>query len=175
MRPYLRAVLRRSRLRDLALLGLAAAHFWAALGIWVTLAAGITFARVLTAVMASAAATHSKAVNTAQRVNNLVTAVGSLTSEQGTFGGFSGANISHSMGSGVAITYNPSSSSNEGGTSSSTSGQIGGAAAHTHSMTHYHTESSALQSDFNDLQSSFADICGRLNTMYAALEAEGIL
>jgi hypothetical protein len=127
-------------------------------------------------------ATHSKAVSTENRLNNLVGSVSTtnanvatITSQQGTFAGFSGANQSQSMPGGLGITYNPSNSTNEGGTNSQTSGQIGGAAAHNHSMTHYHTESVDLQNKFNLLQSSFADICGRLNTLYAKLQAAKIL
>jgi hypothetical protein len=127
-------------------------------------------------------ATHSKAVSTENRVNNLVGDVSTtnknvakITSQQGTFGGFSGVNQSQSMPSGMVVTYDPSNSGNEGGSNSSTSGQIGGAAAHTHSMTHKHTESSDLQAKFNLLQASFADLCGRLNTMQAKLQAANIL
>jgi hypothetical protein len=134
-------------------------------------------------------ATHSKAVNTEQRVNNLVGSVSTtnknvatitsqqatITGQQGSFGGFSGANQSGSMPGGMVVTYDPSNSGNEGGSNSSTSGQIGGAAAHTHSMTHKHTDSADLQNKFNALQSSFADICGRLNSMYTALQRAGIL
>lgn len=128
------------------------------------------------------AANTSKAVNTEQRVNNLVGSVSTtnknvatITSQQGTFGGFSGANQSGSMPGGMVVTYDPSNSSNEGGSNSSTSGQIGGAAAHTHSMTHKHTDSADLQAKFNALQASFSDICGRLNTLYAKLTAANIL
>ena len=127
-------------------------------------------------------ATHSKAVSTENRLNTLVGSVSTtnanvatLKSAQGTFGGFSGANQSQSMPSGLTVTYDPSNSGNEGGSNSSTSGQIGGAAAHTHSMTHKHTESADLQAKFNALQSSFSDICGRLNSMYSALQRAGIL
>lgn len=127
-------------------------------------------------------ATHSKAVNTENRVNKLVgdvsttnANVAKITSQQGTFAGFSGANQSQAMPSGMVVTYDPTNSSNEGGSNSSTSGQIGGAAAHTHSMTHKHTESADLQAKFNALQSSFADICGRLNVLYSKLQAANIL
>jgi hypothetical protein len=117
----------------------------------------------------------AKARNTEQRVSGLVTAVVGLKSQQGTFAGFSGANQSQAMPGGMIITYNPQNSANEGGNNSQTSGQIGGAAAHVHSMTHYHTESVDLQTNVNKLQSSFSDICGRLNTMYAALQRANIL
>lgn len=127
-------------------------------------------------------ATHAKAVSTEQRVNNLVGSVSTtnknvatITSQQGSFGGFSGANQSQSLPSGLTVTYDPGNSGNEGGSNSSTSGQIGGAAAHTHSMTHKHTESADLQAKFNALQSSFSDICGRLNAMYAALQRANVL
>lgn len=127
-------------------------------------------------------ATHSKAVSTENRLNNLVgdvsttnKNVATITSQQGTFAGFSGANQSQSMPSGLTVTYDPGNSSNEGGSNSQTSGQIGGASAHVHSMTHKHTESADLQAKFNALQASFADICGRLNSMYNALRAAKIL
>jgi hypothetical protein len=145
-------------------------------------------ASAITAGMAVMPADTPKAKSTEARVNALVPQIGALKSGQGRFGGFSGANQSQSMGGGTVITYDPQNSSNEGGSNSSTSstgantgGQVGGAAAHTHpiphthSMTHHHTQSSDLTADFNKLQASFSDICGRLNTMYSTLQGSSVL
>jgi hypothetical protein len=78
------------------------------------------------------------------------------------------------MAGGTLVTSD-SGSGNNGGVSSHTSGQIGGASAHYHDMTHYHVSNADLQTIFNALQSSFSDVDGRLNTMYAKLSAAGIL
>lgn len=137
---------------------------------------------VLFQMAAMAAANTSKAYSTEKRVSTaeqniggLKNTVSTIQGQQGTFSGFSGSNNSYSMGGGTEVTYDPSSSGNEGGNNSHTSGQIGGAAAHYHDMTHHHSSSGDLQNVFNALQSSFADVDGRLNSMYAKLTAAGIL
>jgi hypothetical protein len=130
---------------------------------------------------ADAAANTSKTVNTADRTGKLETRAGNLEqgvqglqSQQGTFGGFSGSNTSYGMGGGTQVTSD-TGSGNNGGVSSQTSGQIGGAAAHYHSMTHYHVSNVDLQNIFNALQGSFSDVVARLNTMNSKLTAAGIL
>lgn len=99
------------------------------------------------------------------------------------------SNSSYSMGGGTNVSYNPSSSGNEGGTNSETSGQIGGASAHYHSMTHYHTSSGDLQNVFNATQGSYSSTVPALNdvisdhvqlladhnNLKAALIASGVL
>lgn len=130
---------------------------------------------VLFQMAAMATANTSKAYSTEKRVGTVEGKVGTMQSQRGTFAGFSGSNSSFPMAGGTVIGYNPQGSGNNGGDSSQTSGQIGGASAHYHSMTHYHTSSTDLQNVFNALQSSFADVDGRLNTMYAKLTAAGIL
>jgi hypothetical protein len=108
-----------------------------------------------------------KALGTAARLNLLIPNIPSPQSQPSTAasgGQSSGGNSSSSMGS-TGITYNPQGSSNEGGNNSSTSGQIGGAAAHTHSMTHTHTSSSALQSAVNVIQGSYSTTVANLNSL----------
>ena len=101
----------------------------------------------------------------------------------------SGGNSSFSMGGGTNITYNSGSGNQGGGPGSNTSGQIGGAAAHYHDMTHYHTDSTALDSIFNALQGSYSGTISHLNSLMtdhnnlvadvtslkSALKASGIL
>ena len=77
----------------------------------------------------------------------------------------SGGNSSFSMGGGTNITYNSGSGNQGGGPGSNTSGQIGGAAAHTHDMTHFHTSSTALENDFNTLQGSYSGTIAKLNSL----------
>jgi len=76
-----------------------------------------------------------------------------------------------------------------GTTASETSGQIGGASAHYHSMTHYHTSSGDLQNVFNATQGSYSSTVPALNdvisdhvqlladhnNLKAALIASGVL
>jgi hypothetical protein len=121
--------------------------------------------------MASSATTHAKAVNTEDRLNALVPQVGALKSAQGTFGGFSGANQS------VALQNSETGSPQVTGTVVYTSGAQqftgSGPSAHTHSYGHFHF--TQLETDFNKLQASFADVCSRLIAMEAALQSAGIL
>jgi len=76
---------------------------------------------------------------------------------------YSTSNGSYSMGGGTAVTSNPGG--NDGGSNSNTSGQIGGAAAHYHSMTHYHVSSADLQNIFNALQGSYSNTIPALNAL----------
>jgi hypothetical protein len=92
------------------------------------------------------------------------TSSGGNSSYSATNSSYSTTNGSYSMGSTV-IGYNPQGSSNDGGNSSSTSGQIGGASAHYHSMTHYHTSSSDLQNLFNALQGSYSSTVPAVNAL----------
>ena len=79
-------------------------------------------------------------------------------------GSYSTSNGSYSMGS-TGISYNPQGSGNDGGNSSVTSGQIGGASAHYHSMTHMHSSSSDLQDLFNALQGSYSSTVPAVNAL----------
>jgi hypothetical protein len=81
-------------------------------------------------------------------------------------GSYSTSNGSYSMGS-VVIGYNPQGSGNDGGNSSTTSGASAGT-AHTHSMTHYHTSSSDLQSLFNALQGSYSNTVPAVNALQSS-------
>ena len=76
---------------------------------------------------------------------------------------YSTSNGSYSMGGGTYVTSNPGG--NDGGTNSVTSGQIGGASAHYHSMTHYHVSSADLQSIFNALQGSYSNTVPAVNAL----------
>ena len=82
-------------------------------------------------------------------------------------GSYSTSNGSYSMSS-TGISYNPQGSGNDGGNNSVTSGQIGGASAHYHSMTHTHSSSSDLQNLFNALQGSYSNTVPALNALQAS-------
>ena len=121
--------------------------------------------------MASEATTHSKAVNTENRLDALVPQIGALKSAQGTFGGFSGANQSNTLQN--SQTGTPQVTGAVVYTSGAQQFSGSGPSAHTHSYGHVHF--TQLETDFNRLQASFADVCTRLNAMYSALERAGIL
>ena len=83
---------------------------------------------------------------------------------------YSTTNGSYSMGV-VNATANSGSSNQGGGPGSNTSGQIGGAAAHYHDMTHYHTSSADLEGVFNALQASYSNTVPALNQLQASHSA----
>ncbi len=78
---------------------------------------------------------------------------------------YSTSNSSYGMSGGTQVTYTAGSGNNGGGSGSQTSGQIGGASAHVHDMTHYHTSSSDLQSVFNALRDSHSNLVPAFNTL----------
>ena len=69
------------------------------------------------------------------------------------------------MGGGTNITYNSGSGNQGGGPGSETSGQIGGASAHYHDMTHFHTSSTGMDNIFNALQGSYSGTIANLNSL----------
>jgi hypothetical protein len=77
---------------------------------------------------------------------------------------YGASNGSWSMGGGSQVTY-AQDVGNNGGANSATSGQIGGASAHYHSMTHYHTNSTDLQNTFNALQGTMSSLVPAVNTL----------
>lgn len=119
-------------------------------------------------------ANTAKARNIEDRLNILVPRIPVPQAEPGTTAGgvaggsntsYSGSNTSYSMGGGTQISYDPAGSSNDGGVSSQTSGQIGGASAHYHSMTHHHTSSGDLQNVVNSTQGSFSNLVPAFNAL----------
>lgn len=121
----------------------------------------------LMACVAVSAAGTAKSRLTEDRLNALVPRIPVPQSDpgQGAGGASTGGNSSFSMSGGTTISYNPGSSGNNGGSGSQTSGQIGGASAHVHDMTHYHTNSSDLQTVVNTLQGSYSTTVAQLNTL----------
>jgi hypothetical protein len=118
----------------------------------------------------------SKAYNIEQRVNALVPripvpqpapATGAGGTAAGSNSSYSTTNSSYSMGV-INATANSGSSNQGGGPGSNTSGQIGGAAAHVHDMTHYHTSSADLEGVFNTLQGSYSNTIPALNALQAS-------
>jgi hypothetical protein len=115
----------------------------------------------------------SKAYNIEQRVNALVPripvpqpspATGAAGAPGGSNSSYSTSNGSYSMGV-INCTANSGSSNQGGGPGSNTSGQIGGASAHYHDMTHYHTTASDLESTFNALQGTMSTLVPAFNTL----------
>jgi hypothetical protein len=78
------------------------------------------------------------------------------------------------MGS-TNVAYNPQNSVNEGGNNSSTSGQVGSASPHTHSMTHMHSSSSDLEAVVSNLASDHSQLVADHNNLKAALAGTGVL
>jgi hypothetical protein len=75
------------------------------------------------------------------------------------------SNSSYGLSGGTTATYNSGSGNQGGGPGSQTSGQIGGASAHYHDMTHYHTTSSALENWGNALRNSHSDLVPAVNAL----------
>jgi len=117
--------------------------------------------------LAASAANTAKARNVEDRLNALVPRVPFPQAAPGTSAGgtAAGTNSSYDMGGGLGITYNSGSGNQGGGPGSSTSGQIGGASAHYHDMTHFHTNSTDLQSAFNALRDSHSALVPAFNNL----------
>lgn len=118
----------------------------------------------LSACAAASAASSPKTRSVEDRLNAIVPRVPVPKNDPGqnANGATTGGNTSFGMNGGTQVTYS-AGSGNNGGSNSQTSGQIGGASAHVHDMTHYHTSSSDLQTVFNALRDSYSTTVSQLN------------
>jgi len=141
----------------------------------------------LTGLAVTAPGNTAKARNTEDRVNAMVpltattantananaAAVGTLQSQAGSVPSPSGTNTSYPMPGGFDVTY-AVSTTNNGGNNSTTSSSSAGT-AHTHSMTHLHTNTNDLQDVVNQIQSSYSTTCTQINQIWTALRNAGII
>jgi hypothetical protein len=93
------------------------------------------------------------------------TSGGSNSSYGASNSSYTTSNSSYGMGGGTSVTYVNTGVGNGGVGGATTSGQVGGAAAHYHTMAHAHTSSGDLEAVFNALRDSHSNLVPAFNTL----------